>query len=193
MPASLVKLRAARTNTRISAAFVIAAGLVILGFIGLLDYHSGREISFGVFYFLPIWLVTWHFHLRAGIIFAVLSALVWLTVENASGVTYSSVLVLYWNGASRLVYFLTFAFLLSNLGEKLRQSRQEVKRLSSLLPICASCKKIRDEKGQWHQIESYIRDHSDTDFSHGVCSDCAKKLYPEAFDEAVKKLARSRG
>jgi hypothetical protein len=63
--------------------------------------------------------------------------------------------------------------------ETLRKTLGEVKQLSGLLPICASCKKIRDDKGYWKQIESYIREHSDADFSHSVCPECAKKLYQE--------------
>jgi hypothetical protein len=53
-----------------------------------------------------------------------------------------------------------------------------VQLLSGLLPICASCKKIRDDTGYWNQIEIYIRDHSEADFTHGICPECAKKLYP---------------
>lgn len=65
--------------------------------------------------------------------------------------------------------------------EELRTALDNVKQLSGLLPICASCKKIRDDNGYWNQIESYIRDHSEAEFSHGLCPDCAKKLYPEVF------------
>jgi hypothetical protein len=54
-----------------------------------------------------------------------------------------------------------------------------VKSLSGLLPICASCKKIRDDKGYWSQVESYIQKHSDATFTHGICPDCVKKLYPD--------------
>jgi len=50
-----------------------------------------------------------------------------------------------------------------------------------MLPICAACKKIRDDKGYWNQIESYIREHSEAEFSHGICPDCAKKLYPDYY------------
>lgn len=64
---------------------------------------------------------------------------------------------------------------------ELQQALAQVKRLSGLLPICASCKKIRDDKGYWQQIEAYIRDHSEADFSHGICPECAKKLYPDLF------------
>ena len=60
---------------------------------------------------------------------------------------------------------------------KLEKAINKVKKLSGLLPICASCKKIRNDKGYWEQIESYIRDHSDAEFSHGICPDCFTKLY----------------
>ena len=59
----------------------------------------------------------------------------------------------------------------------LRDALSKVKKLSGFLPICASCKRIRDDKGYWNQIESYIRDHSEIDFSHGICPECAQKLY----------------
>jgi len=55
----------------------------------------------------------------------------------------------------------------------------ELAELNRLLPICASCKKIRDDKGYWNQLEEYIKDYSGTKFSHGVCPDCIKKLYPD--------------
>ncbi len=66
---------------------------------------------------------------------------------------------------------------------ELQQALAEVKTLSGLLPICASCKKIRDDKGNWNQMEVYIRDHSQAEFSHGICPDCAKKLYAEDFKD----------
>ena len=69
----------------------------------------------------------------------------------------------------------------AKLIEDLQEAVAEVKTLSGLLPICASCKKIRDDKGYWTQIESYIRDHSEAEFSHGICPECAKKLYPEFY------------
>ena len=62
---------------------------------------------------------------------------------------------------------------------ELKKAISEIKRLSGLLPICSHCKKIRDDKGYWSQIESYIRDHSDAEFSHSICPDCAKIHYPE--------------
>jgi len=60
---------------------------------------------------------------------------------------------------------------------ELEDAMSQVKVLSGFLPICSSCKKIRDDSGYWNQIELYIRDHSEAQFSHGICPDCAKKLY----------------
>jgi PAS domain S-box-containing protein len=62
--------------------------------------------------------------------------------------------------------------------QDLQKALTDVKALSGLLPICSSCKKIRDDKGYWNQIEVYIRDHSEADFSHSLCPDCIEKLYP---------------
>ena len=61
--------------------------------------------------------------------------------------------------------------------EELQQALREVKQLGGLLPICAKCKKIRDDKGYWNQIEGYIQKHSDAQFSHGICPECSDKLY----------------
>jgi PAS domain S-box-containing protein len=61
----------------------------------------------------------------------------------------------------------------------LQEALSKVKALSGLLPICASCKKIRDDNGYWTQIECYISSHSEADFSHGLCPECTKQLYPE--------------
>jgi len=62
--------------------------------------------------------------------------------------------------------------------EKLEAALADVKKLSGLIPICGHCKKIRDDKGYWNQVEAYIQEHSEAKFSHGICRDCAKKYYP---------------
>jgi hypothetical protein len=67
--------------------------------------------------------------------------------------------------------------------EELQEALKEVKTLSGLLPICASCKNIRDDKGYWAQMEVYISEHSEAKFSHGICPDCAEKLYPDIYSK----------
>ncbi len=62
---------------------------------------------------------------------------------------------------------------------QLQSALQELRTLSGLLPICAHCKKIRDDNGYWTQIEQYIRSHSRAEFTHGVCPDCSRDFFPE--------------
>ena len=66
------------------------------------------------------------------------------------------------------------------LTSQLKDALANVKTLRGLLPTCAWCKKIRDDKGSWHTVESYVRDRSDADFSHGMCPDCFTTHYPDA-------------
>lgn len=75
---------------------------------------------------------------------------------------------------------------LANKNIALAEALSKVKTLSGFLPICASCKKIRDDEGYWNQIEGYIRDHSEVEFSHSICPNCAKKLYPDLFSNGDK-------
>lgn len=69
------------------------------------------------------------------------------------------------------------------LTNELKDALEKVKLLSGMLPICSACKKVRDDKGYWNQIEVYIREHSEAEFSHGICPDCAKRLYPGYYKE----------
>jgi len=66
---------------------------------------------------------------------------------------------------------------------ELQEAMAKVKTLSGMLPVCASCKKIRDDQGYWQQIEAYISDHSEAEFSHGICPDCAKNIYGKYYKE----------
>jgi YesN/AraC family two-component response regulator len=70
---------------------------------------------------------------------------------------------------------------------KLQDALDNVKKLSGMLPICSNCKKIRDDKGYWRKIETYIAEHSDASFTHSICDECVKKLYPEQAEKILGK------
>ena len=72
---------------------------------------------------------------------------------------------------------------LSQLNTQLKSALSEIKNLSGLLPICANCMKIRDDKGYWQQVEEYFTEHSEAQFSHGICPECLIQLYPEFYPE----------
>ena len=70
--------------------------------------------------------------------------------------------------------------------ENLQKALADVKTLSGMLPICAWCKNIRNDEGYWQKIEAYLKSHSDLDFTHSICNDCAKKEYPELYSNSKK-------
>lgn len=93
-------------------------------------------------------------------------------------------------GSNLLLRAITYAIERNRLKEEreklineLTEALSKVKVLSGLLPICASCKKIRNDKGYWEQVEMYLKQHADIEFTHGFCPDCMKRLYPEFIRE----------
>lgn len=71
---------------------------------------------------------------------------------------------------------------------ELRAALEQVKTLRGIVPICANCKQIRDDKGYWQRVEDYLSNHSDVQFSHGLCPDCVKALYPAVADKILQKM-----
>jgi PAS domain S-box-containing protein len=90
-------------------------------------------------------------------------------------------------GASSIGRDITEALLAAaereRLINKLQDALAEVKTLQGILPICMHCKKIRDEEGAWTQLELYISEHTNANFTHGICGDCAKSMYPEIYED----------
>lgn len=70
---------------------------------------------------------------------------------------------------------------------RLRKSFSEIKTLRGLIPICAWCKKIRDDKGYWKKVEEYVTERSNASFTHGICPQCLKKVSPVTYDGLYKK------
>ncbi len=87
----------------------------------------------------------------------------------------------------RMREFRTASLLLQKKNTKLEEAIAEIKQLKGILPICASCKMIRDDEGYWHQVEVYVKEHSEAEFSHGLCPDCAQKLYPDHYNDKENK------
>jgi K+-sensing histidine kinase KdpD len=160
-------------------------GIVLACGLGAIDLATGYEISFSIFYLAPIALVTWWAGRRSGLAIAVLSALLWLAADVASGHVFTDPLVPLWNALMRLGFFLIVVTLMSRLkrsyeeqvrvARELRESLDKIRTLSGLIPICAWCKKVRNEQGYWQQVEAYISENSDASFTHGMCAECREK------------------
>ena len=168
-----------------------AALLIVLSFVlGTIDWISGYELNFSVFYFIPVSLAAWSFGALGSVAFAVFCSMIWYGADFLADHTYSNTLYAVWDTMLRLVSFLAIGWAVASLkknldieqetARKLRASLSEIRVLESFLPICAECKKIRDEQGDWHQLEAYISRRTDTRFSHGYCPECYRKALSEA-------------
>ena len=82
-----------------------------------------------------------------------------------------------WMRSSIVIIFIAFGLYAHFTFKKFLEAQGQIKILSGLIPICANCKKIRDNEGAWNNIESFISSHSEADFTHGICPECDKKLY----------------
>ena len=112
-----------------------------------------------------------------------------LKAFEAGGVDYVSKPLEFQEVLARVATHLTLRDLQQQLEQKnnalqeknlqLQEALDKVKTLRGLLPICANCKKIRDDGGYWQQVEAYIADHSEAEFTHGICPTCMEKLYPD--------------
>lgn len=171
-----------------NAAFI--ATILFTLMLGVVDWSSGYELSFFVFYFIPIAVVGWMCSTSRAYFIALLSACIWFAADWFTAHPYSNQAYAIWNSMTRLVAFLVLAHAVSRIRLLLIQERElsrdlqkaltDVKTLTGLLPICANCKRIRNDQGYWQQLESYISKHTEAQFTHGICQECANKVLKEA-------------
>ena len=178
-------------KTSISTKWVAwLALLTIIPILAWIDWVTGVEFNFFDFYLLPVSLAAWYLGLGSSVIVAVISALVWFGVDAMSGHAHSTHFYAVWNTMIRFCSFLTIGWSVQKIrtllikereqAEALRRSLSEIRLLEGLIPICAQCKKIRDAAGTWQHLEAYIGEHSNAQFSHGYCPECARKVLEEA-------------
>jgi hypothetical protein len=163
---------------------VIVLSVLVLG---LTDYMTGYELSFFVFYFIPIAITAWWVDPISSYLIAILSSIVWFLCDHYSSRPYSSAISPYWNVTTPLLSFLIIAyttskirFLLSKERKTSQERFRQIKTLDGLVPICADCKKIRNDRGYWQRVEEYLSEHTDATFTHGLCEECVSKLLKEA-------------
>jgi len=170
---SIRKLYGQRTTVSCLLASVIV--LVI-------DYITGKHIEFPIAYALPVGMAAWREQKGTAYVIAILLPLArvgfhfpWHEAQSLS----MAVL----NAPITVLALILYAVLVDRTAWQTRALEKKVRALEGILPICASFKRIRDKKDEYEQIEKYITKHSEASFSHGICPDCAKKLYPEYFKD----------
>jgi hypothetical protein len=174
----------------------IAVSVLFTLVIIFLDYWTGFEYRVKIFYLMPISYAAWFIGKKAGIAFSIWVVMTMLYSGMASGTNFDNLSIEIWNMVMYLAFSIVVILLLSQLRStmqqraglitKLQNAINAVQELSGILPICANCKKIRDEEGYWHDVDVYISRHTNAEFTHGICAECANKLYPSLFDKIGK-------
>jgi hypothetical protein len=164
---------------------IVIISLAILAVIGAVQVVTLARLTLAPAYLIPIALVTLRSTRTAGLLTSVVCGVMWISMEVRSPTGNEFLWLDAWNNLLRVGVFVSFALILARfkgdmvremkLNAKLQAALAEVNQLSGLLPICAWCKRIRDDQGTWQQIETYITVHSEADFTHGICPDCARK------------------
>jgi hypothetical protein len=180
----------------------ISIGLVWTVLVAWLDIRTGLQLKLGPFYLLPVLLVAWQVGTTAGVLAALVAAAVWRGVEMIWHPEPSLGWVLFWDASIHLCSFVAISLFVSwarsrvmlerALVHNLSELLANVRELEGLLPMCAWCKKVRDDKGYWQQIETYISAHTKADWTHGICPECQAK-FMESQDrlEAQQRLEGS--
>ncbi len=157
---------------------------VFLSFVVIcIDYLSGPQIHFPILYLLPIFLASWNHGRRWGIGLAVFLSGTRIIYAHLWVVPHFTIAIALINALIRACVFILFALLLSQISRQKRELEKELNTLKGILPICGYCKRIRNDDDTWDSLEKYISSRSEAKFSHGLCPECAKKYYPEYFDE----------
>lgn len=142
------------------------------------DFITGPYILFPVFFVLPVMLVAWNCSFRCALVLAILLCSVRFGFHYLWGFPWTIAAAVI-NTFMRCCVLVLLAWITATLASRTRSLRERIATLEGIVPICASCKDIRDESGQWHRMERYVSERSRAQFSHGVCPKCAEKLYGE--------------
>ena len=151
--------------------------LAVSGAIMVLEYYTGPFVQFAILLVFPVTVATVLHGLRMGVMLAVLLPLLRLTFF-ASWPLPSSWALAITDVLSDIVILVGTVILI----DQMVRQEQQVRVLQGLLPICSFCKRIRDEAGDWRQLESYIASRSTARFSHTFCPECGRQHYPELMD-----------
>lgn len=167
---------------------LILAALAMLA-IGWVEIRTPVELSFSIFYFIPVVVATWFGGYRWGVFLSLCTAAQYLLANYLAAPVYDRIPLRLWTATNELAGHLFMVYVVERLRRSMAAEREkqqllqeallEVQSLESLLPVCAWCKKVRDDQGYWSQLEAFIAAKTRTRFSHGICPDCSEKVRQE--------------
>mgnify|MGYP000686902560 FL=1 len=149
------------------------------------DYLAGPIVFFPILFVVPVALMAWNCGLRSALVLGAILCVIRFSIQYAWGIPYTLPVAVI-NACVRLAVLLIITFLCGKLSEQTQALRTRVRTLEGLLPTCAFCKDIRDETGNWHQIEAYVSSRSEARFTHGICPNCVTKHYGDILNKETK-------
>jgi hypothetical protein len=187
--ASLPSPGAQRAGSGHSPAGIFLAALAVLAVVAIADALTPYEFGFSAFYVIPVLIATWGVGTARGLGFALLSACCWYCLDLTSGRPLTHEFYRIWDTLNHLLSYSLIAVLTGRLKlafqreqalrENLDLTQKDVQELEGLLPMCAWCKKVRDDEGYWQELEAYLKPRTRASISHGICPVCAARLGTE--------------
>ncbi len=181
---------------------VAAISLLLIIIIALIDHITVYDFGFFVLYYIPLIFFSWYSNKIGAVLISIFTINVLYIANYHTSYQYTLTFGNIWNMTLLLASFMLVsvgaqhvAHLLKaekELSGKLKIAINEIKLLSGLLPICAICKKIRNDKGYWEQIEAYIGKHSEAEFTHAICPDCMKEKFPQISEKEMDEQDKGR-
>jgi hypothetical protein len=162
----------------------------VLFFIALVmacsDFLAGPIIFFPVLFVIPVALMAWNCGLRTALKLGAVLCIIRFFIQCAWGIPYTLPVAIV-NATLRLAILFLITFLCGKLSEQTQALRARVRTLEGLLPTCSFCKDIRDENGEWQQIEEYVTSRSEAQFTHGICPKCVTEHFSAVMDGAADR------
>ncbi|HTY88459.1 MAG TPA: hypothetical protein VMB80_13405 [Candidatus Acidoferrum sp.] len=166
------------------AGLIFAGCLALLALVGWLDYLTGYELGFFVFYTAPVGLAAWHLGRWPGIGLALGATIAWWLADALAGAKYSSHFSFWWNSLVHFAAFVINAVTIAKIKVELRQrrelalelagARRALRAAAEVLPVCPTCGKVRPQTGQNAATELRELARANTDLSGALCADCAQ-------------------
>ena len=150
------------------------------------DFLAGPIVFFPVLFVIPVALMAWNCGLRTALRLAVVLCLIRFSIQYAWGIPYTLPVAVI-NAIIRLAILFFITFLCGKLSEQTQALRARVRTLEGLLPTCAHCKDIRDENGEWQQMEDYVASRSGAQFTHGICPKCVATHFSDVMNQEAEK------
>jgi MFS family permease len=169
-------------------SFLLSLNICLAICVFALDTFVPLGIATGMLYVTPVaWLALWSSKKEASLVVAAAGICTALSIVGFLMIPHGVV----WIDAVNRAIAIFIIWMTAILSVLRKRAEEETKILRGLLPICSYCKKVRDDKGYWKQIEVYIAANSQADFSHGLCPECGLRHYPDVFKEQSKGQART--